>query len=139
MSISIMSAASGRIQQMTGALLYASQPAAKVFETGTAGVGDPQAGMHKPLPVCAVDQIVGDGSIVRLGDLYLTAIATPGPHARRASWHWGACDVGDCRRSSTPTASRRSAETITGSATPRLCRRLPSEHRQNPAKSNVRS
>ena len=88
----------GRLQQLTGAQLYASPAAAKVFETGTPGVGDPQAGMHKPFPSARVDHVIGDGGIVRLGDLYLTALATPGHTPGALSWHWGACDVGDCRR-----------------------------------------
>src|SRR5918996_1969456 len=33
----------GRLQQLSGAQLVASSAAAKVFETGTAGLGDPQA------------------------------------------------------------------------------------------------
>ena len=104
----------GRLQQLTGAQLYASPAAAKVFETGTAGVGDPQAGMHKPFPSARVDHVIGDGGIVRLGDLYLTAIATPGHTPGALSWHWGACDVRRLpARSSTPTACRRSAATIT--------------------------
>jgi metallo-beta-lactamase class B len=88
----------GRLQQPTGAQLYASAPAAKVFETGTPGAGDPQAGMHKPFSSARVDHIVADGSVVRLGDLYLTAIATPGHTPGALSWHWGSCDGGNCRR-----------------------------------------
>jgi metallo-beta-lactamase class B len=88
----------GRLQQLTGAQLYASAAAAKVFETGAAGAGDPQAGMHKPFSSARVDHIVANGSIVRLGNLYLTAIATPGHTPGALSWHWGSCDVGDCRR-----------------------------------------
>ena len=88
----------GRLQQLTGAQLYASAAAAKVFETGTPGLGDPQAGMHKPFSSARVDQIIGDGSIVRLGNLHLTAIATPGHTPGALSWHWGSCDGGDCRR-----------------------------------------
>ena len=88
----------GRLQQLTGAQLYASAAAAKVFETGAAGVGDPQAGMHKPFSSARVDHNIGDGGIARLGDLYLTAIATPGHTPGALSWHWGSCDVGNCRR-----------------------------------------
>ena len=35
---------------------------------------------------------------VRLGNLALTAIATPGHTAGALSWHWGSCDGGVCRR-----------------------------------------
>ena len=88
----------GRVQQLTGAQLVASPAAAKVFETGTAGPGDPQAGMHKPFPTARVDREIGDGETVRLGNLLLTAVATPGHTPGALSWHWGACDGGVCRR-----------------------------------------
>lgn len=87
-----------RLQQLTGAQLYASPEAAKVFQTGTAGTGDPQAGMQKPFTAARVDHIIRDGGIVRLGNLYLTAMATPGHTPGALSWHWGSCDGGVCRR-----------------------------------------
>lgn len=86
-----------RLQQLTGAQLVASAPAAKVFETGTAGVGDPQAGMHKPFPSAKVDRVIGDRQTVRLGNLMLTAVATPGHTPGALTWHWVSCDGGVCR------------------------------------------
>jgi metallo-beta-lactamase class B len=88
----------GRLQQATGARLYASAPAAKVFATGTAGAGDPQAGMHKPFAVARVDHVLADGEPVRLGNLVLTPVPTPGHTPGALSWHWGSCDGGVCRR-----------------------------------------
>ena len=88
----------GRLQQLTGAQLVASPAAAKVFETGAAGSGDPQAGMHKPFASASVGRIIRDGESVRLGNLMLTAIATPGHTPGALSWHWGSCDGGVCRR-----------------------------------------
>jgi len=86
-----------RLQQLSGAQLFASAPAAKVFETGTAGAGDPQAGMHKPFPAAKVDRVIRDGETVRLGNLMLTAVATPGHTPGALSWHWVSCDGGVCR------------------------------------------
>ena len=88
----------GRLQQLTGARLVASPAAAKVFATGTAGIGDPQAGMHPPFPAARVDRIVADGEPVRLGNLWLVPLATPGHTPGALSWHWGSCDGGVCRR-----------------------------------------
>ena len=88
----------GRLQQLTGAQLYASPAAAKVFETGTPGGDDPQVGMHKPFGSARVDHVLADGEIVRLGNLQLTAVATPGHTPGALSWHWGACDGGVCRQ-----------------------------------------
>ena len=86
-----------RLQQLSGAQLYASPAAAKVFETGTAGIGDPQAGMNKPFPSAKVDRVLRDGETVRLGNLMLTAVATPGHTPGALSWHWVSCDGGVCR------------------------------------------
>lgn len=86
-----------RLQQLSGATLIASPPAARVFETGAAGAGDPQAGMHKPFPAAAVGRLVTDGEQVRLGDLTLTAMATPGHSPGALSWRWVSCDGGVCR------------------------------------------
>ena len=66
-----------RLQQLTGAQLVASAPAAVVFQTGAAGSDDPQVGMHPPFPAARVDRIIKDGEEVRFGNLLLTAIETP--------------------------------------------------------------
>jgi metallo-beta-lactamase class B len=87
-----------RLQQLTGAQLVASPEAAKVFRTGGADAADPQAGMHPPLPAARVDRLVKNGEVVRLGNLALTAIETPGHTPGALSWHWGSCDGGICRR-----------------------------------------
>jgi len=87
-----------RLQTLAGAQLVASAAAAEVFKTGTASAGDPQAGLHKPFPAARVDRVVEDGEHVRLGNLDLVAIATPGHTAGALSWHWGSCDGGVCRR-----------------------------------------
>ncbi len=87
-----------RLQQLTGAKLVASAPAAEVFKTGAASADDPQAGMHPPFPAARVDRIIKDGEQVRLGNLALTAVATPGHTPGALSWHWGSCDGGVCRR-----------------------------------------
>ena len=87
-----------RLQQLTGAQLVASTAAAPVLGTGAAGAGDPQVGMHPPFRAVRVDRVIGDGDTVRLGELMLTAIATPGHTPGALSWHWGSCDSGVCLR-----------------------------------------
>ena len=86
-----------KLQRMSGAQLYASAAAAKVLNTGAAGAGDPQAGMQKPFDPARVDRIIKDGDQVRLGDLMLTAVATPGHTPGALSWHWVSCYSGICR------------------------------------------
>jgi metallo-beta-lactamase class B len=87
----------GRLQQLTGAQLFASPAAAKVFATGTATADDPQAGINKPFPTASVNRVLRDGEIVRLGNLWLTAVATPGHTPGAMSWHWVSCNGGVCR------------------------------------------
>ena len=86
-----------RLQQLTGATLIASAPAARVFATGAASPDDPQVGMLKPFRVASVGRIIADGDTIRFGNLLLTAIATPGHTAGALSWRWESCDGGVCR------------------------------------------
>jgi metallo-beta-lactamase class B len=87
-----------RLQQLTGAQIYASPAAARVLRTGTAGADDPQAGMAKPFPAARVDHVIADGEQVRLGNLVLLPLATPGHTPGALTWHWGACNGGVCRQ-----------------------------------------
>ena len=86
-----------RLQQLTGATLVSSVPAEKVLNTGAASPDDPQAGMHKPFPAASVGRVIADGEEVRLHDLSLTVIMTPGHTPGAQSWRWESCDGGVCR------------------------------------------
>jgi metallo-beta-lactamase class B len=86
-----------RLQQLTGATLVTSAPAEKVLNTGLPSAGDPQAGMHKPFPAANVGRVVGEGSDVRLGNIRLFAMITPGHTPGATSWRWESCDGGVCR------------------------------------------
>jgi len=87
-----------RLQQLTGAQLYASPAAAKVLSTGAASADDPQAGMHAPFPAAHVDHVIHEGEMVRLGNLALFPVETPGHTSGALTWRWGACDGGVCRQ-----------------------------------------
>lgn len=86
-----------KLQRMSGATLVTSAAAAKVFNSGVPSADDPQYGLIKGFPPAAVGRTVGDGDEVRLGDLMLQAIATPGHTAGALSWRWVSCDGGVCR------------------------------------------
>ena len=86
-----------RLQQLTGATLVATEPAAKVLNSGVPSSDDPQAGMHKPFPAANVGRVIADGGDVRLGNLRLFARATPGHTPGATSWRWESCDGGVCR------------------------------------------
>jgi len=86
-----------RLQQLTGATLITSAPAEKVLDTGLPGTDDPQAGMHKPFRAANVGRVIGDGGDVRLGNIRLFAMTTPGHTPGALSWRWDDCDGGVCR------------------------------------------
>jgi metallo-beta-lactamase class B len=86
-----------KLQEMSGATVVTSAPAAKVLTSGTPSADDPQFGVVKPFPPVQVGRIVRDGDEVRLGNLMLTAIATPGHTPGALSWRWVSCEGGVCR------------------------------------------
>ena len=87
-----------RLQQLSGAQVYASAAAGAVLRTGSPNADDPQAGILKPFPPVRVDHVVQEGEMVRLGNLALFPVATPGHTAGALTWHWGDCDGGVCRQ-----------------------------------------
>ena len=85
------------LQRMSKATVIASAPAARVLQTGKPNVDDPQAGTLKDVPIVPVGRTIADGGEVRLGNLMLKAIATPGHTPGALSWRWVSCDGGVCR------------------------------------------
>jgi len=51
----------------------------------------------KPFPPTQVGRTVRNGEGVLLGNIMVTAIATPGHTAGAMSWRWVSCDGGVCR------------------------------------------
>ena len=86
-----------RLEQLTGAQLYASQAAASVLKSGVPSMDDPQFNLLDKFPAARVDRIVNDGDQVRLGNLMLKAVATPGDTQGAMTWQWVSCDGGVCR------------------------------------------
>lgn len=85
------------LQQRSKASLLASPRAAQVFTTGRADKEDPQAGMHEAFPTATVDGQLRDGQRIRLGNLMVEAIATPGHTPGAMSYRWVSCEGGVCR------------------------------------------
>jgi metallo-beta-lactamase class B len=83
--------------QRSRASLLASAPAARVFTSGRDNKDDPQAGMHPPFPKAGVDGTVVNGQRIRLGNLMVEVIATPGHTPGAMSYRWISCDGGVCR------------------------------------------
>ena len=86
-----------QLQRMSGAMVLASPAAAKVLETGVPNPDDPQAATLKRVPIATVGRIIEDNQEIRLGNLMVKAIATPGHTPGAMSWRWVSCGGGVCR------------------------------------------
>jgi metallo-beta-lactamase class B len=86
-----------QLQRMSGAVVVASAPAAKVMTSGMPAKDDPQYGALKSFPPVRVGRVVRDGEEVLLRDLMAKAITTPGHTSGALSWRWVSCDGGVCR------------------------------------------
>lgn len=84
------------LQKWSGAVVYASAKSLPVLERGTVGSDDPQR--HSAFPIARVANVrkIPANDTVRVGDLALRAIATPGHTPGGTSWSWVSCDSGSC-------------------------------------------
>ena len=80
----------------SGATVAASAPAAEVLRRGRSGPDDPQATQLASFPAVTRLRVVRDGEVIRLGDVAVTARATPGHTAGSMSWTWSSCERGAC-------------------------------------------
>lgn len=81
----------------SGATVVASAPAAQALRRGRPGSDDPQLADLVPFPAVTKLRVVKDGEVVRLGDVAVTARATPGHTAGSMSWTWTSCERRDCK------------------------------------------
>jgi metallo-beta-lactamase class B len=78
----------------TGAQVIANAADAPLLERG--GRGDPQYGDRFPFPPVHVTRTVTDAERLRLGDLSMTAHATPGHTQGNTTWTWMSCEGKRC-------------------------------------------
>ena len=91
------------LAKATGAQIIASPLAAPVLESGMVSDEDPQADAGRPaMAPVKVARIIQDGETLTLGDIAITAHATPGHTPGAMSYTWTACTSDDeppaCRR-----------------------------------------
>lgn len=86
------------LQRATGADVVVRAPSKRVLERGRSDRGDPQFAVLDAVPVVARLRSVEDGEVLSVGDIRLTAHATPGHSPGGTSWTWTACAGSDCRR-----------------------------------------
>lgn len=81
----------------SGAPVVASAYAAPVLRKGGADPGDPQASILAPIPAVTKLRIARPGEAIRLGDVTIMPVATPGHTMGSMSWRWRSCEGRDCR------------------------------------------
>ena len=81
----------------SGATVIASPAAAAVLRRGRSGADDPQASSLAAFPPVERVRAMQDGHVLRLGDVEITARATPGHTPGSMSWSWRSCESGDCK------------------------------------------
>lgn len=86
------------LKAATGARLAVRDAARTVVETGAVDAADPQFGAIPGMTPVAVDALVADREVLRVGPIALTAVATPGHTDGGTSWHWRSCDGPLCMR-----------------------------------------
>lgn len=87
------------LQRRSGAQVGASPLAAAALRRGNVPVDDPQAGFGaeaNAYPAVAEVIEIEDGEVIRLGELAVTALHTPGHTPGGSSWHWQSCVDGRC-------------------------------------------
>lgn len=85
-----------RLQRATGATVVARGDDAAAIENGRGTRTDPQYLGAAPFEPSRPVRRVADGETLTLGNLALTAHATPGHTPGGTSWTWSACEGGRC-------------------------------------------
>ena len=81
----------------TGATVVASPRGAEGLRTGRLAADDPQHGYDSRFPAVRSVRIIRDGESLSLGNIVVTARATPGHTMGSMSWSWRACEGQRCK------------------------------------------
>jgi metallo-beta-lactamase class B len=84
------------LQRDTGARVVARESGAHALAQGHGDRDDPQFASAKPFAPVANVHAIGDGETLTLGDIAITAHATPGHTPGSTSWTWDACEGTHC-------------------------------------------
>lgn len=75
----------------SGATVLASRAGARVLRAGHSGAEDPQRATLFAYPPVRHLRVIHDGQVIRLGQVAVTAHATPGHTPGSMSWSWTSC------------------------------------------------
>lgn len=84
------------LQRASGAEVLASAGGAHAMELGGVDPEDPQYGLSPAYTPVHNIRIVRDGETLHLGDMDITAHATPGHTPGSTSWTWRSCEENTC-------------------------------------------
>ena len=84
------------LERDTQAVVVASPKAAAVLRAGRSGPDDPQMAWLPGYPPVPRVRVVHDAEQLHLGDVTVTARATPGHTPGSMSWAWRSCETGRC-------------------------------------------
>ncbi|HEY2512010.1 MAG TPA: subclass B3 metallo-beta-lactamase [Polyangiaceae bacterium] len=86
-----------KLRADSGAVVVSRGSDAEAIERGHGARDDPQFLSTERFPPVAGVRRVGDGETLQLGELTLTAHATPGHTPGSTSWTWRSCEAASCR------------------------------------------
>ncbi|MDZ7895644.1 MAG: subclass B3 metallo-beta-lactamase [Sphingobium sp.] len=81
----------------TGATVIASARGAEGLRAGAMALDDPQHGYGGTWPRVGHVRIARDGEVIRIGNVAITAHATPGHTMGSMSWSWRSCEGRACK------------------------------------------
>ncbi|RYD16543.1 MAG: subclass B3 metallo-beta-lactamase [Lysobacteraceae bacterium] len=84
------------LARRSGAQVRSSTASARALRSGGDDPDDPQHGSADRYAPVAVASTFGDGEVVRVGTLALTAHLTPGHTPGSTSWSWRSCERSRC-------------------------------------------
>lgn len=84
------------LQRATGAPVLAREPSVATLERGASDRRDPQFDVLGKFPPVANVRPLRDDQVVRIGELALTAHATPGHAPGSTGWTWRSCEGSHC-------------------------------------------
>ena len=87
-----------RLQQLSGAQVFARESALPVLRSGKSSRNDPQHLELKPFPAIPTAMRIADDGVVRVGPLSVQVHATPGHAPGSTSFSWRSCAGSECRQ-----------------------------------------
>jgi metallo-beta-lactamase class B len=85
------------LQKLTGATVLTGTANVETMRTGVSPKTDPQFGTLSNFAGAAKVRGVGDGEVIKLGTIAVTAHSTPGHTPGGTTWSWQSCEAGQCK------------------------------------------